>query len=88
MKIEEIVAFKWFSDMGKAPKDGTPILVFNREWINEDSCPTGITEGFWSHYGKNSVGWITVAWDMEHDCYDTIYGSKPTHWAYMRGPIE
>ena len=78
---------KWSNDMSIAPRDGTPIWLYAKEWVDPDACPTGITEGFWSEIG-DTQGWISVMWNMQNDEYSTVYGSNPTHWALISGPSE
>ena len=44
------------------------VLAFNEGWIDEDKCPNGIRIGFLS-----DAGFTSATWNMEHDCYDTVY---------------
>ena len=44
------------------------VLAYNEKWINEDKCPNGIRIGFLAE-----DGFISATWNMEHDCYDTVY---------------
>ena len=46
----------------------TEVLAFNKAWINEDKCPNGVRIGF---LGED--GFISATWNMEQDCYDTVY---------------
>lgn len=44
------------------------VLAYNEKWIDEDKCPNGIRIGF---LGED--GFISATWNMEYDCYDTVY---------------
>jgi len=46
----------------------TEVLAYNKAWINEDKCPDGVRIGF---LGED--GFISATWNMEQDCYDTVY---------------
>ena len=44
------------------------VLAYNKEWVDEDKCPNGIRIGFLAE-----DGFISATWNMEQDCYDTVY---------------
>ena len=59
---------KWI-DIKKNPlRQFVEVLAFNKAWVDEDKCPNGIRIGF---LGED--GFISATWNMEYDCYDTVY---------------
>jgi hypothetical protein len=62
-------ALKYWLPIDKYPLEKfVEVLAFNKEWIHEDKCPNGIRIGF---LGED--GFISATWNMEQDCYDTVY---------------
>lgn len=59
------------------------VLAFNKAWIDEDKCPNGIRIGF---LGED--GFISATWNMEHDCYDTVYEEGDDYYKGNRFVIE
>ncbi len=47
---------------------GEEVLAYNEAWTDDDKCPEGVRIGFLSE-----DGFISATWNMEHDCYDTVY---------------
>ena len=67
-----------FRDDGM-PKSKYPcVLLFSEDFIDEDFNPTGIVDGYW----QDDEGWVIWQWNNCQDCYDTVRGAQPTHWAY------
>jgi len=71
-----------WQDIVSAPKDGTVLLLWSADWVDEDFNHTGIVEGFWS----DDDGWITCIWDAYQDEYCTARGYLPSKWALMIPP--
>ena len=67
MAIEEIKN-PWISVKDQPLKENEEVLAFNEKWIDEDKCPNGIRIGFLAE-----DGFISATWNMEQDCYDTVY---------------
>ena len=59
---------KWIDIKEKPLEQFIEVLAFNKAWVDEDKCPNGIRIGF---LGED--GFISATWNMEHDCYDTVY---------------
>lgn len=62
------------------PEFGTPVIGYNRQWIDEDFNHRGLRECF--IYGDGTQ-WHTAKWVYGPDCYETTDDDKPTHWAPM-----
>jgi hypothetical protein len=67
--------------ISEAPKND-PLLLFATDFIDEDFNPSGIVDGFWN----DETGWTIWRWNGCHDCYDTIEGAEPTHFARKEIP--
>lgn len=68
----------WFSTNDKLPPDGTPVIFYHREWIDEDFNPHGQREGFYNGNDEDT-DWTSAAWNACQDCWMTVY-IKPSHW--------
>jgi len=80
----------WIELKDKKPELGVEVLLFNKNWINEDYNPKGIRLGFWDDVSE----WISTYWCNYHDEYHTRLSSEddkhfedfkgknqiPTHW--------
>lgn len=62
------IDMQWTSVEEKPLEKFIEVLAFNKAWIDEDKCPNGIRIGF---LGED--GFISATWNMEQDCYDTVY---------------
>lgn len=62
-----------------APMDSTPVLLWAKEFMDEDFNPSGVIDGYWS--GDVDCGWIGAVWNGCHDCWDTREWLEPSHWA-------
>lgn len=60
----------------QAPKD-RPLWLFSPEFIDEDFNPSGVVDGHWNC----DAGWVCWSWNGCQDCYDTLEGQGPTHYA-------
>lgn len=72
------------------PKKGVEVLLYNKNWINEDFTPQGIRIGFLDDLS----GWTSAYWCNYHDEYHTRTSDEddeqfedykavnqiPTHW--------
>lgn len=66
-----------------APKDGTEILVWHKDWAEEHESPTGVSIGFYS----DKYEWVVSLFinDGAID-WDSMNWAKPTHWRPIIGP--
>ena len=64
-------------------QDDSVVLVFSEDWKDPDFNPEGIREGFRNEDDKGPI--VSAKWNGCHDCWDTEYDSKPTHW--IRRPV-
>lgn len=62
--------------------NGLNVLLYSKEWINEDFCHDGILNGFW-----NGDEWVTAPIDSEGEFYCS-YDDQPTHWCLHPAPPE
>lgn len=46
---------KWFN-IKTAPLDSTPVLLWSKEWIDEDFNPSGVVDG----YFQEDFGWVVA----------------------------
>lgn len=60
----------------KVPKDGTPILLWSIDFIDEDFNPTGIIDG----YFDEQLGWMGAVWDGCRDSWETKEYLEPSHF--------
>lgn len=67
-------AQQFISIEDELPIEGKPVLLFSRDWIDEDFCPDGVREGVYF----DGI-FISAKWNNIHDCYDTKT-DIPTHW--------
>lgn len=65
-----------------APKDGTPVHLWSKDWINPDFTPTGVREG---HY-NDEFEWLVSVWNEYSDEWVTANYQEPTHWRPIIGP--
>ncbi len=66
-----------------AEKYGAPIHVYAESFVDPDFNPTGCREACW----QDEVGWLTAAWNPEHDIWSVVV-AQPTHWRPMPAPPE
>jgi hypothetical protein len=80
----------WIPLTEKEPPEGFEVLLYNKNWINEDWNPKGIRIGFLD----GVVGWVSAYWCNYHDDYHTRTSDEddkqfedykaenqiPTHW--------
>lgn len=78
------VSVQWSNDMESAPKDGTPLWLFNEDWIDEDFNPQGICYG---SYCDGLDCWVVAYWDSVNDEYSKE-NKDPSHWARMVNPLR
>jgi len=64
-----------------APKDGSPLLLFDRQRLDGDAHPTGAVEGHWC----DDYGWQAAVWSMVSDLFLTKK-IHPTHWMPLPEP--
>jgi len=67
-------AQQFISIEDELPIEGKPVLLFSRDWIDEDFCPDGVREGVYF-----DEIFVSAKWNSIHDCYDTKT-DIPTHW--------
>lgn len=67
-------AQQFISIEDELPIEGKPVLLFSRDWIDEDFCPDGVREGVYF-----DEIFVSAKWNNIHDCYDTKT-DIPTHW--------
>ena len=71
----------WYRWADKKPEVCEEVLMYSKEWIDEDYNPSGVSLAFL--YDDGSV--LQLFWDNELDFYDNRHirlNSKdyPTHW--------
>ena len=89
------VNMRWIPLTEKEPEEGFEVLLYNKNWINEDWNPKGVRVGYLDGVG----GWISAYWCNYHDDYHTRTSDEddkqfedykaenqiPTHWMeYVR----
>ena len=65
----------WTPINEKLPEEGTPVLGFSSEWVDEDFNPRGMRECFLNGDG----GWISAKWFDYQDTYVNGEGA-PEFW--------
>jgi len=84
------VNVRWIPLTEKEPEEGFEVLLYNKNWINEDWNPKGVRVGYLGGVG----GWISAYWCNYHDDYHTRTSDEddkqfedykaenqvPTHW--------
>ncbi|MCT4181624.1 DUF551 domain-containing protein [Elizabethkingia anophelis] len=69
------------------PEQGTRVLGFSSEWIDEDFNPDGIRECHYCGLDIDDAEWVSAKWWDYQDCWIGDEGTKPTHWLpYPKGP--
>lgn len=82
MTVEEMQEWIEINDNHPLPKF-EEVLAYNKKWVNEDKCPEGVRIGFLAE-----EGFISATWNMEHDCYDTVYEEGDDYYKGNRYVIE
>ena len=84
------VNVRWIPLTEKEPEEGFEVLLYNKNWINDDWNPKGVRIG----YKDGVCGWISAYWCNYHDDYHTRTSDEddkqfedykaenqvPTHW--------
>lgn len=72
-KIPNYSIKNWIKIDDKNPlPDGEEVLAFNKEWIDEDFCPTGVRIGFYTD-GDDGKTFYSAKWNNDQDSYSTHY---------------
>lgn len=80
--VEELIT-PWQS-MNSAPLDSTPVLLFHKDWIDDDFNPSGVVDGFFTD--DVDMGWAGAFWNDCQECWDTRHWLEPSHWMPKEGP--
>jgi len=62
------------------PEQGTKVIGFSQEWIDEDFNSDGTRECFYCGLDIASAEWTSAKWCNYHDCWHDDTKTKPTHW--------
>ena len=66
--LKTIMNDVWKSIEEKPLEKFVEVLAYNEKWKDGDKKPDGIRIGF---LGED--GFVSASWNMEQDCYDTLY---------------
>ncbi|HCM34142.1 DUF551 domain-containing protein [Chryseobacterium sp.] len=71
------------------PEQGTKVIGFSKEWIDEDFNPDGTRECFHCGLDVITTEWISAKWCNYHDCWHDDTKTTPSHWMpYPKPPIN
>lgn len=73
----------WY-DIKLAPKNGVPVLLWSKDFIDEDFNPSGTIDG----YFDEQRGWTGAIWNGCQDVWDTVPYLEPTHFMLKVGLKE
>lgn len=71
-----------WDDIKNAPKDGMPVMIWHKDWMDEDFNPTGTIEGFF----HEDYGWVGAMWNGCQDTWDRKDFLEPTHFLRKTSP--
>ena len=85
---------EWISLNDRKPDAGHEVLLYNKNWIQEDYNPKGVRIG----YLDDVSGWVSAYWCSYHDDYHTRNSAQddkrftdfkaanqvPTHWMEIK----
>ena len=63
-------------DPSTLPPEGVPVLLYSKDWIDDDFVPRGIVEGYYNP----DLGFVGAFWNPCHDTWDAVQDCLPTHW--------
>ena len=75
-----------WQSMNSAPLDSTPVLLWHKDFVDEDFNPSGVIDGYFS--ADADCGWIGAIWNGCQDCWDTIEWLEPSHWMPKINPND
>ena len=75
-----------WQSMNSAPLDSTPVLLWHKDFVDEDFNPSGVIDGYFS--ADADCGWIGAIWNGCQDCWDTIEWLEPSHWMHKINPYD
>ena len=75
----------WFKvtdpETERMKESGLFVLLYSKEWINEDFCPDGIRDGYWDGDGW-SIADVDGEGEFYHDSEPLDSPNSPTHWMF------
>ena len=83
IEADKVLKRQWISVKEKDSPHGIPVLLWSKEWVDEDFNPTGVREG---HFVEGE-GYTSCGWDACQDVFTTEENSYPSMWSKKVSPL-